>query len=958
MQTGDRLSHYEILGSLGEGGMGTVLRARDLRLDREVALKLLRETFAGDAERHARFHREAQLLASFSHPCVATVHSLDEVDGQHFLVMELVAGEDLGARLARGPLPVDEALRLGALVAEALEAAHAHGIVHRDLKPSNIMLLPGGGVKVLDFGLAKLCATASGAGDGRSGGAAGEPPAEAATLVSPTITAGSAPGMLIGTAAYMSPEQARSQPVDRRADIWALGCVIYEMLTGRRAFTGQTISDTLAAVLREDPDLGALPPATPTPVRHVLRRCLQKDVRRRLHDVADLRIELEDARAAASDASTAMLLGRLEGGGDADPRGAGGPGGPRPSGPGPSGPRSRLKSGSRSRLRSVPWAWLVLALLWPATLVIMARVQQPAPAAPDEVARVRQLTFSSRDWSPSASPDGQTIAFASDRDGRSRIWLKQVRGGAEVPLTAGPDDLPRFSPDGSQVLFVRDEGGGRNLYRVPAVGGQPRKLMDDVVEADWAPDGERVAFLRMVPEAGHNRLVVGITDLRTGTERLLLEVENRALYGLRWSPDGARLAVSESSLTGNVAEASMLLMVDIADGSVERLDLTGGLGPYTAVSWLPDGQRFMVGQGIDELTHVLSTPAQVFVHDLRDRSTTPLFWAPVRLPRGGWGFSTLTRLDESRVVLDTEATHATLLEFPLPELFAGDDDLAPRPRRLTLGLGRDRQPAYSPDGRQVVFSSNRSGNVDLWVVDRATGQLRQFTDDPANDWDPAFTPDGDHVLWSSDRGGVMEVWMADADGSRARQVTSDGVDAENPTMTADGQWIVYASGNDAKLGIWKIRPDGTDATLLVGGSALLPEISPDGRHALCVFYGRLEYVVQVIDLAAGELVDFAIATDPTQRHLNVVLGRARWTPDGQAIVFVGQDDRGRTGLYVQDFAPGRDTRASRRALVGFAQDFVPESLGISPDGRHLTVSAMVENRSLELAEYLDLESVR
>jgi Tol biopolymer transport system component len=929
MQTGDRLAHYEILGPLGEGGMGTVLRARDLRLDREVAVKLLRETFADDAERHARFHREAQLLASFSHPNVATVHSLEEAAGQHFLVMELVEGETLADRLARGALPVGEALAITAAVAAGLEAAHGLGIVHRDLKPSNVMLLPGGGVKVLDFGLAKLGIAAVDASD----------PA-AATVVSPTLTFGSTePGTLLGTAAYMSPEQARSRPVDRRTDIWALGCVLYEMLAGHRAFPGETVSDTLATVLREEPDWASLPPRTPVDVARVLRRCLMKDVRRRLHDMADLRVEVEDAADDLASGSARTV------GDDAAVARAGEPSGA----PG----RTRPAGGTRT--------WLVLAVLWLGSLALMAWSSR-GDRSGGEVPRVRNVTYSSRDWSPSAAPDGHTVAFASDRDGRSRIWLKQMRGGAEVPLTEGPDDLPRFSPDGSQILFVRDEAGGRNLYRVAAVGGQARKILDDVVEADWAPDGQSVAFLRMIPESGRNRLVVGIADLRNGTERMVAGVENRAFYGVRWSPDGRQLAVCEASLVGNVAEASTLNLVDISTGERRRVDLTGWLGPYTAVAWLPGGDGFVVGQATDELMHVLSTPAQIFRHDLASGHSEPLFWAPVRVPRGGWGFSTLGLLAGDRVVLDTEVTRATLRELIWDDLLAADSGSAPtgspdgpRGRALTRGLGRDRQPTFSPDGSLVAFSSNRSGNVDLWVVDRATGELRQITDDPADDWDPAFSPDGRQILWSSNRDGAMEIWIASADGGGARQVSDDEVDAENPTMTADGQWIVYASSHDEKLGIWKIRPDGTDAERLLAGSVLLPDVSPDGRHALFVRYLQMEYVIEVLDVATGELVDFRIATEPTQRHLNVVLGRARWTPDGRAIVFVGQDREGRTGVYVQDFVPGEDTRATRRPLVGFTGDFVPESLGISPDGERLVVSAMVENRSLELADRIALD---
>ena len=281
---GTRLGSYEITGKLGEGGMGEVWRALDTKLGREVAIKVLPAEFAEDADRLGRFRREAQILASLGHPNIAAIHGLEEAPGILALAMELVPGEDLAARLDRGPLPVDEALGIARQIAEALEEAHGKGIVHRDLKPANIKLTPDGRVKVLDFGLAKAFT-----GDSSDPGRAND------ASRSPTMTRqATQAGMILGTAAYMSPEQARGKPVDKRADVWSFGVVVFEMLSGARLFAGETVSDTLAAVLRADPAWALLPPGLPAPLGDLLRRCLERDPRRRLHDIADARIVLED----------------------------------------------------------------------------------------------------------------------------------------------------------------------------------------------------------------------------------------------------------------------------------------------------------------------------------------------------------------------------------------------------------------------------------------------------------------------------------------------------------------------------------------------------------------------------------------------------------------------------------------------------------------------------------------
>jgi Tol biopolymer transport system component len=534
----------------------------------------------------------------------------------------------------------------------------------------------------------------------------------------------------------------------------------------------------------------------------------------------------------------------------------------------------------------------------------------------------------------------------------ARIWLKQTAGGGEEPLTEGPDNHPRFSPDGSQILFVRETGNAKSLYRVPVVGGGPRKIVDDVMEADWSPDGNRVAFLRMTPAGEGNLVSVIVTDLRTGAKTTLAEIENRLLYGIRWSPDGSRIAVSETSLLGMLSESSHIVLIDTATGGIERVTVTDWPGAYTSVEWAPDGRSFVTGQTPDVLARVSDSPSQVMEYDIGTATTRGLFWATMQMPMGGRAFSTVAVLDSSRVVVDEHVYRAGLIEVPL----AGGPAANGPGKTLTDGLGRDRQPVYSPDGNRIVFSSNRSGNIDLWSFDRTTEEVRQLTDDPAGDWDPAFSPDGSRIIWASNRSGHMEIWIADVDGSGARQVSDDGVDAENPTMTPDGEWIVYQSGSDEKLGVWKIRPDGSDATMLRPGAHLLTEVSPDGRYALFTHVRAMNRVLRVIEADDGDLVPFEIVLPIRKLQQNIMLGRARWTPDSKRIVYIAEDEQGRNGVFVQDFVPGADEPVSRRKLVGFADDYVTESLGVSPDGRSVVVSVMYPRRSLKLAEPVPLAS--
>jgi Tol biopolymer transport system component len=270
---------------------------------------------------------------------------------------------------------------------------------------------------------------------------------------------------------------------------------------------------------------------------------------------------------------------------------------------------------------------------------------------------------------------------------------------------------------------------------------------------------------------------------------------------------------------------------------------------------------------------------------------------------------------------------------------------------LTRGRGRDRQPAFSPDGERIIFSSNRSGQLDLWTLTLANGEVRQITDDAAADWDPAFSPDGRSILWSSNRSGNLEVWMANADGSSARRVSNDGQDAENPTLTRDGKWVIYSSSNPEKMGIWRIHPDGSDAKRLVAAPGNIPDVSPDGRYAAYIWYDTalLRAEIRFIDVESGREVSSGFGVADRLRT-GSVWGRMRWLPDGKAIAFIAESDAGISGVFVQDFVPGVDTRATRRKVAGFSADYITESLAISPDGSKIVISRMEEIRSVMLAE--------
>jgi Tol biopolymer transport system component len=897
------LSHYRLVEKIGEGGMGVVWKAEDTKLGRAVAVKILPEEVASSPDRLARFEREAKLLAALDHPGIVTIHSVEEAEGVRFLTMELVRGRSLSSLIGKHGLPLNELLQQAIAISDAVSAAHRQGITHRDLKPENIMVGDDGRVKVLDFGVGKLKEEAA---------------AGAGSTQLPTVVK-TEEGHILGTVAYMSPEQAEGKPLDHRTDIFSLGIVLYEMATGRRPFTGGSRASIISSILRDTPSsVSELNEALPRDLGRIVRHSLEKDPERRFQTVLDVRNELEELKEEM-DSGAAL------------PRG------------------TEVVAGGRAvSRRSATGLWVLLGIVLGAGLLLGAGLATGAftllPRPTPEPPIVRTLTFSGVDSEPAASPDGRTLAFASTRDGVSRIWLKQLAEGSEVPLTAGPDFSPRFSPDGSAVLFSREETDGTtSLYRVPVLGGNPRKVVHDAVHGDWSPDGKEIAFIRLGEEHGVTVARVGLDSIDGGSERVVRAMDNLGLGYPRFSPDGRWIGCIGTPLNTLEGAGGYRIVLVRTDGSEEiQLSPREDGGQISAMAWLGSPDEIIYSQGESAATSVLGRGVAVDTgsnrivrQNIETGEGSVLFWSP-SLSR------VLDVVAPGRIVYESMTSAQNLREF---EIAAGAEAQGVL---LSQGTSIDRQPVYSPDGEWLAYSSNRAGNLDIWARSTRDGSVRRLTDHTDVDFDPAFTQDGSRLIFSSRRGGNLEIWTAILDGSGARQVSRDGVDAENATATPDGAWLVYNSGNPERRGIWKVRADGSDAALLVPGSPGLPELSPDGRYVSYVTTRRSGLnVVHVARVEDGEVLPFEILL-PGGNSGN---GRSRWMPDGRAIAFTWTLG-GVSGVFVQEFLPGEDTSSTRRPLVRFGPGGLAESFAISPDGKRITVAVLDRSWSLMSAENL------
>jgi len=826
---GIRLGGYEIAAQIGKGGMGEVYRARDLKLGRDVAIKVLPEPVAREQERLARFEREARTLASLNHPNIANIYGLEDTADVRALVMELVEGPTLADRIVRGPVPPTETVSIARQIVDALDAAHERGIVHRDLKPANIKITPGGVVKVLDFGLAK---------------AADELP-QPDMSQSPTYTAvNTCDGVILGTAAYMSPEQARGLAIDKRTDIWAFGCVLYETLVGRSAFGRETLSDTIVAILDRDPDWTSLPPGTPTAVRTLIRRCLEKDQKRRLRDIGDARPDLDAPIAVEAESRGAFA--------------------PRPL---PLLPWS-VAAAALVALAAMSWAW------WSG--------REPDTSGAPTFSRIVPITSGpAREFAPVISPDGKWVAYVSNAGGSQNVWVKFLAGGEAVNLTASAgldvSGTPavgglEVSPDGSRIaVAARLHGTGPfSTYEIPApLPGPPRALLDAPFQGmRWSPDGKRMAFIRPGATAGD---AIWVADGDGTNRRELVPASGGVhLHWLSWSQDGFVYYMRPATTGFNLEQTDIF-----------RVAASGG-NPEPVVTTL----------------------------------TRAMF--PVPLPRG--------------LIYSADSTSVELGIWWRP--FRG---LA---RRLTFGLGEYAEPRVSADGRVLVATryENRRALVRIETSGPQAGRITALTDGFGGDLDPTWVPTSNRIAFSSTRDGARHLWTANIDGTDVRPLTSGSSQDERPALSPDGQTVAFVSNRGGQRGIWLIAAAGGPPRKLVNVSPVSGlSWSRDGTAVIYAAGAGTWPGLWSVAVADGQTRQIAAPG---------AVGEPAWSPTSDRIAYLesSTSTTGQAFAGLSFIAPDGDPQSAKTLKAPVLQGgFANGMMTWSPDGRRLAVTLQNTN---------------
>jgi eukaryotic-like serine/threonine-protein kinase len=783
MQPGTRLGAYEIAAQIGAGGMGEVYRARDTRLKRDVALKILPAGFATDLDRLARFQREAEVLASLNHPNIAAIYGLEEENGIRALVMELVEGPTVADRIAQGPIPVDEALPLAKQIAEALEVAHEQGIIHRDLKPANVKVRPDGVVKVLDFGLAKALDPSAAATDA----------SQSPTITSPAMVTGV--GVLLGTAAYMSPEQARGKTVDRRADIWAFGCVLFEMLTGARAFNGVDVTDCIVAVVSKEPDWAMLPSSVPLQTLRVLRRCLSKDPRERLRDIGDAKFDLIESLAPQAEPEPTVVR-------------------------------------SRRRFGLLVAAVASLGLVGVGLTAANAWRNTPAPVTAQLIAMLPEgvtLPLGVEHPLLALSPDGKRLVFVGDDHGIRRLYSREIASleTRPVPGTEGAMD-PFFAPDGAITFFA-----GGAIRKVPLSGGAPRALhaaTEPTVNrgATWV-DGTSIVYAAS-PNSGLSRGMANEERPGGFGEWSYITRDVTAAYG--WPaalPDGRAVLFTHS--VGSTPDESNISLLSIGDQTERRL-VTGG----TAGRFSPTGHVLFARGGELHAVPFDSTRLEAIGPE------TKLLDRVVVEPNGAAQFSV-----SANGVLAYIAGPALGREH---ELVWVDRQGHATPFR---DEGREYSfPRLSPDGSKLAVDSPTGSNEDVWILDLRLGSFQRVTTAPGEDFEPVWSPDGTRLAISSESApeeGPRLAITRSPNFELEFPLQTPGVgNWEMPTSwSPDGKWIAITRHRASAASDVEMFPT-------TGAAAPVPFVADAASEMGAMFSPTDAYVAYVSDVTGREEV--------------------------------------------------------------------------------------------------------
>jgi len=829
---GTKLGSYEIQSPIGAGGMGEVYRARDTKLARDVAIKVLPANFVNDPERLSRFQREARMLAALNHSNIATIYGLEQSGGVHFLIMELVPGETLAERVKAGPVPVEEALKIAEQIAEALETAHEKGIIHRDLKPANVKVTPEGKVKVLDFGLAKAFTDDTDASDPTN---------------SPTLShAATMQGVILGTAAYMSPEQARGKSVDRRTDIWAFGCVLYELLTGKRTFTGEDATEILATVVKSEPDWTQLPRTIPPPISLLLHRCLRKDRRKRISDASDVRIEIEDALSGT--APVEPVAGQ--------------------------------------RQRPVAWMGLAAVLLLALAAVSFTHFRETPPQ--QQTVRF-QISLPEKATLPifQLSPDGKILAFSASSGGRRQLWVRPIDSltARLVPQTDGAT-YPFWSPDSASIAFfasgklkkvalaggppqaicdaldgrggswnndgviIFSPGPGSAIVKVPSGGGAPVGVTkiespDELHRFPvFLPDNRHFLYLVNSGKPGANGINVGSLDGAppvhvlndessaayarwevSGGSVLLLFRREGTLMGVPFDPrrlrtigevfpiaEGVGLALNASHAAfsvsnggelaysaGNLTEGAQMVWMDRAG---ERLGVVGQPGQNSAGALSPDGKRISYS-----VRNEAGDAGDIWLMDVTRGVPSRFTFRP------GISVHPIWSPDGSSIIFGADLESI----YRKPASGAGKEELL-----LSGGVNEIPQD-WSPDGKFIVYQGFRSGTGSDLLLLPLAGDHKPipYLETPFNEGDAQFSPDGRWMAYASNESGQAQVYVQGIPAGGAKwQISTAGGD--QPRWRRDGKELFYISADQKLMAV----PVKSGASFEAGAPQPLFELDP------------------------------------------------------------------------------------------------------------------------------------
>jgi eukaryotic-like serine/threonine-protein kinase len=821
---GTSIGPYEIVDIAGIGGMGQVYRARDPRLKRTVAIKAL-PAFAHDSKRIARFEQEATLLASLNHPNIGGIYDVVEVAAERYLVLEFVEGSTLAERLQSGPIPVGETIQIVQQIASALEIAHEKGIVHRDLKPSNIKIAVDGRVKVLDFGLAKIFAETE--------TRAGMHPA--------AIFSESDRSLAMGTPSYMSPEQARGDAVDKRSDIWAFGCILYELLTGQRAFASGDAPGTVESILKREPDWNLLPRRTPAALARLLRQCLEKDCTRRLQSAKDLRRIIEGIQAG------------------------------------------------RQRTYWVRIAAIVAIIAFAGSVLLGIMYIRKSGGL--RVAETQQITLARElELDPALSPDGNWLAYACGTPRHMDIYVRQMSDSTDRNLTRDLGSVysrwPRWSPDGKLLAFVANNWkvsnyakyqSGESIWIIPRTGGKPRFVAEGgSLGHTWSPDGKKLAYL-----IDNNIYVI---DLDSGISDKIAEASDP--HSPSWSPNGKWIAFVSGNqqmlftlgTMGNIA-ASRIGIIDVKTHN--KRWLTDSLKSNSSPVWMPDSKS---------LLFLSNRGGSRDVFELKVSSTGEAAGEPVRVTADLDALSIDISVDGRRLAYAKFLLKSNLASLPIPK--AGTVSSATAVL-LTTGAQTIEGVNISRDRKWIVYDSNRSGNMDIYKMLSVGGSEAQLTHSPQDDFQPNLSPDGQFIAFYSFRNGNRDIYMMSADGTDEQQVTNDPAQERYPDWSPDGRSLVFFSDKTGQQEVYRVSQENGKWGLPVQltfteNGAMNPRWSPDGKT---IVYGDILKGLSLIS--------------PDGKNPRVLVAKrwglwpmyAAWSADSKTIYFRAADDRNSWSIF-------------------------------------------------------------